>query len=281
MARRLFAVAIVVLCTSTGALAQGCKEAGWREGSSDPIAQGGRLYDNWWVTCGLPEPQGTHPAYPPSAKQTGAATWRCKECHGWDYKGKDGAYGSGSHFTGITGITRYATRDEAEIVAILKDGAHRFDRVMDEATLNKIARFVSRGQADAAARIDAGAKKVSGSVRAGGALFEQHCAACHGARGQALNFSGDPDKPEFVGTVASDNPWEALHKIRNGQPGAVMDRRRLDALAAAPDGSPGMPHGGRMHMHMIGGRAMPPMRERLSLAQQLDLLSYLQTLPAR
>ena len=36
--------------------------------------------------------------------RAGADTWRCKECHGWDYAGKDGAYGSGDHRTGIVGV---------------------------------------------------------------------------------------------------------------------------------------------------------------------------------
>lgn len=124
-------------------------------------------------------------------------------------------------------------------------------------------------------------EQVTGNVGAGRAIFERECIACHGTRGRALNFSDDPGKPEYVGTVAADNPWEALHKIRNGQPGAVMNRGHLDDRAADPDGSPGMHHGGRMHMHMIEGCAMPSMRETLSLDQQLDLLGYLQTLPIR
>ena len=28
--------------------------------------------------------------------------------------------------------------------------------------------------------------------------------------------------PEYVGTVCAKNPWEALHKIRFGQPGVGM-----------------------------------------------------------
>jgi len=31
-----------------------------------------------------------------SNTRSGKDTWRCKECHGWDYMGVDGAYGSGS-----------------------------------------------------------------------------------------------------------------------------------------------------------------------------------------
>lgn len=281
MSMRALTLLLTALCVSPGVQAQACNEAGWRGPAPDPVAQGGRLYDNWWVTCGLPAPKAAHPAYPAAGPQSGASTWRCKECHGWDQRGKDGAYATGSHATGITGITRYAGRDGAAIVSVLKDAVHRFDTVLDDAALGRLADFVSRGQADPGGRIDATTKRVTGDAAAGRALFERECAACHGARGRALNFSDAPGEPEYVGTVATDNPWEALHKIRNGQPGAVMDRRRLDGLAADPDGRSGMRHGGGMHLHMIEGRAMPAMGATLSLGQQLDLLSFLQTLPAR
>jgi thiosulfate dehydrogenase len=36
-----------------------------------------------------------------------------------------------------------------------------------------------------------------------------------------LNF-GSAAEPEYVGTIALDNPWEFLHKVRFGQPGAAM-----------------------------------------------------------
>ena len=44
---------------------------------------------------------------------------------------------------------------------------------------------------------------------------------CHGETGRAINF-GSKNKPEFVGTVASGNPWEFIHKVRSGQPGTKM-----------------------------------------------------------
>lgn len=285
MSIRPWTLVLAMLCAAGSAHAQGCSEVGVHGPSADPVALGGRLYDNWWVTCQLPAPQGRHPAYPAAGKQTGSATWRCKECHGWDYRGTDGAYGQGSHVTGIVGITRYAGRDDAAIVSILTNATHRFDTVVDDATLRRIADFVGRGQVDVGHRLDATTKRVRGDATVGRAIFERECVVCHGAGGRALNFSDDPIAPEYVGTVAADNPWEALHKIRNGQPGSVMDRRRLDARARDPDGPSGMRGGRGMHtpmrMHMVEGRAMPSMREVLSLEQQLDLLTYLQTLPAR
>lgn len=276
---------VVVLMTvggADGARAQACDEPGARGRGADLIAQGGRLYDKWWAVCGLPEPKDTHPAYPATGKQKGGATWRCKECHGWDYRGNEGAYGRGSHATGIGGIRRHAGGDEAAIVAILRDSTHRFDAVLPGAILERIARFVSRGQVDAGHRIDAATKKVDARPALGKALFERRCAVCHGAKGRALDFSGQAGDAEYLGTIAVDNPWELLHKIRNGQPGAVMDAPRLRAAAADPDGGEGGMMGrGHMRRHMLEGRAMPSMRERLSLEQQLDLLAYLQTLPVR
>src|SRR3990172_1061139 len=80
--------------------------------SGDPV-RGGLLYDEWWVVIAEDEaeahmaegPATDHPLWKTQTTntRTGADTWRCKECHGWDYKGVDGAYGSGSHQTGFKG----------------------------------------------------------------------------------------------------------------------------------------------------------------------------------
>lgn len=53
---------------------------------------------------------------------------------------------------------------------------------------------------------------------------------CHGADGKTLNF-GTPQKPEYVGTVARENSWEFVHKVRFGQPGADPLQEVLDVLA--------------------------------------------------
>ncbi|MDH5257122.1 MAG: c-type cytochrome [Gammaproteobacteria bacterium] len=46
------------------------------------------------------------------------------------------------------------------------------------------------------------------------------CAAgCHGVDGMKIDF--DPPNNEFVDTITHDNPWEGLHKIRFGHPGAA------------------------------------------------------------
>ena len=52
-------------------------------------------------------------------------------------------------------------------------------------------------------------------------MYASVCAACHGNNGKTLNF-GDAAAPEYVGTLAVDNPWEFLHKVRFGQPASPM-----------------------------------------------------------
>ena len=73
------------------------------------------MYDKWWTVNGATAPTGNHPLYPAAGQKSGADTWRCKECHGWDNKGKDGAYSSGSHFTGLNGVYEARNRNSAHI----------------------------------------------------------------------------------------------------------------------------------------------------------------------
>lgn len=273
-------IAVVLALVSTAASAQACREAGAYDRPVDAVAVGGRLYDNWYATCGLPAPKNTHPAYPGSGKQSGASTWRCKECHGWDYAGKDGAYAKGSHYTGIGGIAGAAGRPLPAIVAVLSDDRHRFDTVLAATELDRLARFVSEGQSPLGPAVEAATKTVSGPTAGGAQTFERECAACHGVRGRRLDFAHGKGEPEFVGTIAVENPWEMWHKLRHGQPGSVMDREHL-ALDDPDGGRRGHMMGAGMHRHMIEGRAMPAFGGRLARDQLLALMRFLQTLPTR
>ncbi|MFZ2651522.1 MAG: cytochrome c [Burkholderiaceae bacterium] len=214
------------------------------------IARGGRLYDKWWKVTGAAEPSGAHPSYPAEGKYRakGGTDWRCKECHGWDYMGKDGAYSKGSHFSGIKGLQGVAGGDPARVVAVLKDKTHALGGLMSEDDLRDLAIFVSKGQVQMAQYIDRGTKKVKvGDKARGEPIYNTICANCHGRDG-TLNEDGKLLKPdeEPLGLVANDNPWETLHKIRNGQPA-----ERMPALRA------------------------------FDLQVALDILAHLQTLPAK
>ncbi len=222
--------------------------------SPTSVAVGGKLYDKWWnAVPGVKEPVGDHPLWSlqTTNKRKGLDTWRCKECHGWDYKGKDGAYGSGSHKTGFPGVLAVENKSEGQLKAILKGSTnpkHDFATVLDDSALTNLAAFLKHGLVDLSKAIDA--KK--GPMKADAAHGKQLavvCAACHGPEGKKLNF-GSPDKPEYVGTIAKDNPWEFLHKVRVGQPGS----------------NPAMPTGLEMGQ---------------KLQDLLDILAYSQTLPEK
>ncbi len=210
------------------------------------ISRGGQLYDKWWAVIEGDEPTGTHPSYPKAGKQKGSSTWRCKECHGWDYKGLDGAYAKGSHFSGTKGVRGVVDIDPGRIREILQDKTHGFTtKMMPQSAMEKLALFLSLGQIDMDVYIDRATKKARGDPRRGAQYFQTICANCHGYDGKVLNF-GDEKKPEFVGTVCAGNPWEALHKIRFGQPGVGMVSLTV-----------------------------------LAVQEQINILSYCQTLPVK
>ncbi|MFQ5829591.1 MAG: hypothetical protein ACE5JD_10625 [Candidatus Methylomirabilia bacterium] len=189
------------------------------------VAAGGRLYDKWWKAVpGVKPPVGDHPlwALQTTNKRKGAATWRCKECHGWDYKGKDGVYGSGSHRTGFPGVLAAQGKTVDALKASLKGSTnpkHDFSSVLDDTALTNLATFLKHGVIDLATAIDAKTKKPVKADVARGKQLEVVCVVCHGPDGTKLNF-GKPDNPEYVGTVAIKNPWEFQHKVRFGQPGS-------------------------------------------------------------
>ena len=195
------------------------------------IARGGRLYDSWFNELKLEKPQATHSAWPATnTKQKDATTWRCKNCHGWDYMGKDGAYKTGSYQTGIIGIRGKAGADVQAIEAILKDKTHDLADKLAPKDFSDLALFVSKGQGDPEAAIDRAAKSFKGGdAGKGGGYYATLCSGCHGADGAM------PDEmPESLGALAARNPWETLHKVMNGQAAEPMPAlRALDRQVVA------------------------------------------------
>ena len=186
------------------------------------IRRGGRIYADWAGELDRKSPKTTHPAYPKSAKKSGKTTWRCKECHGWDYKGKDGSYGSGSHFTGIRGVRNAIGMSPGKIEAILRDKTHRYtDEMIPHNEVENLAMFLNLGQVNMDAYINPRTKRANGNAQHGAQIYQTVCAICHGLNGKQINFNTAED-PEYVGTVARDNPWEMLHNIRFGHSGDAM-----------------------------------------------------------
>jgi thiosulfate dehydrogenase len=191
--------------------------------------RGGQLYDNWWkTTTDTLKPEGDHPLWKTQTtnKRSGYSTYRCKECHGWDYRGKDGAYGKGSHFTGFIGV--YAASQNMslkELEASLKGSTikeHDFSEMISGSDITDLALFMKKGIIDITAYINREGIPVRGNTQTGSKIFLNSCThMCHGHDGTAINF-GDEEEPEFVSTIANKNPWEFIHKVRSGQPGTKM-----------------------------------------------------------
>ena len=182
------------------------------------IVRGGRLYDNWFTAIREPPPGETHPSYPIDGAQGGdpKRTWRCVECHGWDYAGRDGAYGEGPHFTGIIGVQGMVGEPVERIIAILKDKTHRYDGLMAEQDFQDLGIFITKGQVDMDRYINRATAKARGNPIRRRDYFNSICANCHGRFGARLRTM------LALGDVARDNPWEVLHKILSGHPGEKM-----------------------------------------------------------
>ncbi len=186
------------------------------------LARGGQLYDKWYAVIDADAPKASHPAYPADKKYAKKAksNWRCKECHGWDYQGVDGAYASGKHNTGIKGINGMAGADTNTIINVLQNKTHAYAGKMDAADFTDLANFVSRGQENLDQYIDRASKKPKGNAAKGEVYFNTLCAQCHGKKG---------DQPkDMKKTLAKQmgNPWEVMHKILNGQPDEQMPALR-------------------------------------------------------
>ena len=194
--------------------------------TGNPAVQGGRMYDKWWKAIGVDVPEGDQPLWATQSSNTrsGGDTWRCKECHGWDYKGADGVYASGSHATGFAGIWDAQSMSAEELTGWL-DGTsnadHNFAQYMSEEQVSYLVAFIQEGMVDKSAFINADKTVVGGDAAHGEALFSGTCAECHGDDGKTINFA-DGEEVEYVGTVASDNPWEFFNKASVGQPHEQM-----------------------------------------------------------
>jgi thiosulfate dehydrogenase len=112
------------------------------------LARGGKLYDKWYAVIKADKPTESHPLYPAEGKyaEKPASNWRCKECHGWDYMGKDGAYASGKHASGIKGINGMKGADPNDVVALLKAEEHGFAGKLNDGDMMDLANFISQLQ---------------------------------------------------------------------------------------------------------------------------------------
>jgi mono/diheme cytochrome c family protein len=175
---------LIDICTSAVALVVGSCS-----GASDELVEGGLLYDNWPVAADVAAPTGNQALWASQStnEREGVHTYRCKECHGWDYKGAEGAYGSGSHFTGFPGIMEASDKTGEELTTALTSGDHDFS-TLGEDQIASLVTFIQEGLADYGQYIDTETKAVvDADVENGEQLFTSLCRDCHGNDGQTLN----------------------------------------------------------------------------------------------
>ena len=195
------------------------------------MKNGGLLYDKWWKVNGGTDPSPTtFSLYSDSSSggKTEGDTWRCKECHGWDYIGDQGRYSEGSHYTGFDGLLDNKDDAKTAIFDAILDvgGPHDLSAVLSNDDALDLTKFVVDGMIDMYDYMDSNYLG-TGDATAGATLFAANCASCHGTDGNTLDFKDDAGV-QGVGWLADDNPQETLHKIRWGHPGSSMPSAVVD-----------------------------------------------------
>ena len=138
------------------------------------IIRGAQLYDDWAkLISPAPTLTGNHPIWDrqDTATMSGVDTWRCVSCHGWDYKGNEGAFRSGPNYTGFPGIYAAREMDPSELegtLAGVNDELHNFSPYLGESDLQAMVVFIQNGLIDDNEYIDPVSLKVLGGDLAQG-----------------------------------------------------------------------------------------------------------------
>jgi len=204
--------------------------------------RGGQLYDRFWTVTGSDAPTTTHSLYPDFGSNTGSTSWRCKECHGWDYLGKDGRYKSGSHYTGISGIYP-AKLSLWKAYMVISDNHSYGDAGLTSDDIWDLVKFYIEGMTNVTDLVDNDGA-FSGDLSYGEVLYNEgipgwstqgttrnvSCATCHGFDGTDEIVPGFED---YIGFLSNENPQEFQHKVRYGQPGSLPEMPASESINAS------------------------------------------------
>lgn len=216
----------------------------------DPL-RGGKLYVNWILVTTATVELDQHPLWPenPNNQVPAQLTWRCVNCHGWDYLGSEGITMTGLYRRADWPTLLSMTADAPEEILPWLDGqanpAHDFSELMSLQDLADLAAFLSTGLVSPELVADLDTRFASGTTEVGQTAYRDQCMACHGGEGEKINL-GTVQTPIFLGDMAWINPWHISHILRFGH---------------------------------LSARVPPASEVNLSFSQQIDILAYLQTLP--
>ncbi len=216
---------IITSVIFAGGVSQAQLAADYQEAN---LKNGAQLYDNWLKITDIKTSEN-HPLYPQASKKSGKTTWRCKECHGWDYIGNKGRYSKGSHYTGISGVfhVQSAAADVLYSSLTSKGTKHDFSEYLSPSQTWDLVKFLREGQAAIDPVIDEQGQAM-GNTTKGKLLYNAHCSSCHGVDGNEIDFKSGKEGIQGVGWLANDNPQESIHKIRWGHPGSDMPSMTID-----------------------------------------------------
>ncbi len=190
------------------------------------IKLGGLLYDNW-LKINKTSVNNNHPLYALKEKSRADDTWRCKECHGWDYLGEK---------TGIIGVYHVRNKTAEEVFTSLTNQSknHNFTEFMRMSVSDvwSLVKFIREGLIDIRPMIGSNGT-IEGNIKNGRVLYSRHCMDCHGADGNKIYSREEHEGTHGIGWEANADPDETLHKIRWGHPGtempsAIADKNLLD-----------------------------------------------------
>lgn len=213
---------ILIVILSLGFLSERGLAFSFYQQIDEQIVRGGQLYDDWTkLVQSPPAAESTHPIWERQTTNTlsGSDTYRCVSCHGWDYQGADGAFRSGSNFTGFPSVYEVREMTAEQLEDVLRGRTseeHDFSDFLTDADIDALVAFLQSGVIDDNEYIDMVSLKVlNGDLQNGRTLYEDVCSECHGADGRLIQFRYEGQEIN-LGKLAVQDPWRFLHRTRFG-----------------------------------------------------------------
>lgn len=223
--------------------------------------RGGLLYDNWAKTLKKETPE-TMKDDKGNVIPNSGHDFRCKNCHAWDYKGKDGIYGpkyqNKPYVSKVNLAKESKTHTIRQLAKAIKLGHGKEmpvykDHISDEdikhlatflvAKLTNTDEIFSLSEKSSTKYVlnDVSEKEKERGFR----LYNASCESCHGSDGTKVMI----DEAYTLGSHSRQKAYEDHHKMKFGNPGTEMEgyydsEKNILAILGAICNSKDFPAGG-------------------------------------
>ena len=144
---------------------------------------GGQLYSDWPQVMLFRGPFAKHPLWTGSPSAINTETWRCVNCHGWDYRGGDGVGGDLGVIAKVPGLRHLAGADRRTVADGITSAGHGFvAEQLSADALRFLVDFLIEGQRAVVDLADK-ARSVGANSQAGGNRCANICRVCNGPDG--------------------------------------------------------------------------------------------------